>query len=181
MTPRKSLTTTALTCAVLAGSGLLAGCQNGSDAKSPSAASASASAQPHGYVEGAEEASEQQSRLVLADAGTGAVEVLDLITEDTTSLSRNDGVRSLRTDGRFAYLSSDGGTRVVDTGAWTVDHGDHVHYYRAAIRDVGAVAGAVSLVSTVIRPSPRSPPRRVAPSCSTARSWRTAPSPVVPS
>ncbi|MFD5140449.1 hypothetical protein ACFWMX_30085 [Streptomyces sp. NPDC058378] len=144
MTPRKSRTTTALTCAVLAGSGLLAGCQNGSDAKSPSAASASASAQPHGYVEGAEEASEQQSRLVLADAGTGAVEVLDLITEDTSSLRRNDGVRSLRTDGRFAYLSSDGGTRVVDTGAWTVDHGDHVHYYRAAIRDVGAVAGAVS-------------------------------------
>ncbi|MYQ40782.1 hypothetical protein B046DRAFT_00114 [Streptomyces sp. LamerLS-316] len=142
MTPRKSRTTAALACAVLAGSGLLAGCQNGNDAKSPSAASASA--RPHGYVEGAEEASEQQSRLVLADAGTGAVEVLDLITGNTTSLKHSDGVRGLRTDGRFAYLSTDGGTRVVDTGAWTVDHGDHVHYYRAPIRDVGAVAGAVS-------------------------------------
>ncbi|MFJ8858136.1 hypothetical protein ACIRD8_06830 [Streptomyces sp. NPDC102451] len=141
MTPRKTRTATALTCAVLAGSGLLAGCQNGSDAKSPSASSASASAKPHGYVEGAEEASEQQSRLVLADAGTGAVEVLDLITEDTTSLEHGDDVRGLRTDGRFAYLSADGGTRVLDTGAWTVDHGDHVHYYRAAIRDIGAIAG----------------------------------------
>ncbi|GAA2327778.1 hypothetical protein OKJ48_06300 [Streptomyces kunmingensis] len=140
-------TRTALPCSVLAGCALLVGCQGGTDAtgSSKSAASAttspSASAQPHGYVEGAEEASEQQSRLVLADAGTGTVKVLDLITEDVTSLRDSDDVQGLRTDGRFAYLNASGGTRVVDTGAWTVDHGDHVHYYRAAIRDVGTVAG----------------------------------------
>ncbi|MFB4426828.1 hypothetical protein C5F59_037785 [Streptomyces sp. QL37] len=141
MTLRKTRTAAALSCAFLVGSGLLVGCQSGSDAKTPSKASASA-AKPHGYVEGAEEASEQQSRLVLADAGTGAVKVLDLATEDITSLEDRDGVQGLRADGRFAYLSSGGSTHVVDTGAWTVDHGDHVHYYRAAIRDVaGTVPG----------------------------------------
>ncbi|MFJ7494294.1 hypothetical protein ACIQZB_24305 [Streptomyces sp. NPDC097727] len=139
MTLRKTRTATTLSCAALVGSGLLVGCQSGSDGKAPS--KASASAKPHGYVEGAEEASEQQSRLVLADAGTGAVKVLDLITEDITSLEGSDDVQGLRTDGRFAYLSTAGGTHVVDTGAWTVDHGDHVHYYRAAIRDVGPIAG----------------------------------------
>ncbi|MEU1484009.1 hypothetical protein [Streptomyces sp. NPDC005752] len=133
MTPRKIRTATALSCAALACSGLLVGCQEGSETRTP----AKTSAKPHGYVEGAEEASEQQSRLVLADAGTGAVEVLDLITEDITSLKRGDGVQALRTDGRFAYVSGAGGTHVVDAGAWTVDHGDHVHYYRAAVRDVG--------------------------------------------
>ncbi|MEU5165885.1 MULTISPECIES: hypothetical protein [Streptomyces] len=137
MTPRKIRTATALSCAALACSGLLVGCQSDSDTKAPP----KVSAKPHGYVEGAEEASEQQSRLVLADAGTGAVRVLDLITEDITSLKDGDGVRGLRTDGRFAYLSGAGGTHVVDTGAWTVDHGDHVHYYRAAVRDVGRIAG----------------------------------------
>lgn len=139
MTLRKTRIATALSCATLVGSGLLVGCQSGGAAKAPS--KASAPAKPHGYVEGAEEASEQQSRLVLADAGTGAVKVLDLITEDITSLEGSDDVQGLRTDGRFAYLSTAGGTHVVDTGAWTVDHGDHVHYYRAAIRDVGPIAG----------------------------------------
>ncbi|WP_405658678.1 hypothetical protein OG379_02265 [Streptomyces sp. NBC_01166] len=141
MTPRKTRTAAALFCAALVSSGPLVGCQSSSDAKTPSKTSASA-AKPHGYVEGAEEASEQQSRLVLVDAGTGAVKVLDLATEDITSLGDREGVQGLRTDGRFAYLSSGGSTHVVDAGAWTVDHGDHVHYYRAAIRDVaGTIAG----------------------------------------
>ena len=105
MTPRKTRTAAALFCAALVSSGPLVGCQSSSDAKTPSKTSASA-AKPHGYVEGAEEASEQQSRLVLVDAGTGAVKVLDLATEDITSLGDRRGVQGLRTDGRFAYLSS---------------------------------------------------------------------------
>lgn len=137
MTPRKIRTTTALSLAALTGFGLLAGCQSGGDAKAPP----KTAAKPHGYVEGAEEASEQQSRLVLADAATGRVEALDLVTGGLTPLDGADDVQGLRTDGRFAYVSAAGATHVVDSGAWTVDHGDHVHYYRAAIRDVGAIAG----------------------------------------
>ncbi|MER7805638.1 hypothetical protein ABTX71_35695, partial [Streptomyces parvulus] len=31
--------------------------------------------------------------------------------------------------------------RVLDSGAWMVDHGDHVHYYRAKIRETGELPG----------------------------------------
>lgn len=152
MTPRAILqnrtTTTApaaLSRAVLVGAGLLltglVGCQNDSGGQPAPASKPRTSSAPHGYVEGAEETSEQQSRLVLADAGTGAVGVLDLISEDVTPLKRIDGIRGLRTDGRFAYLRADDATYAVDSGTWTVDHGDHVHYYRAGIRHVGPVGG----------------------------------------
>ncbi|RAS70889.1 ABC-type Mn2+/Zn2+ transport system permease subunit [Lentzea atacamensis] len=96
---------------------------------------------PHGYVEGAEETAEAQSRLVVADERTGAVRVVDLITEQVTDAGSVDGVRAITGDGRFAYLTGKGSVRIVDSGAWMVDHGDHVHYYRAQARDVGAVAG----------------------------------------
>lgn len=99
---------------------------------------------PHGYVEGAEEAAEAQSRLVVADGDTGAVRVLDLITEEVVELGAVPGVRDITDDGRYAYLTGDRGTRVVDSGSWMVDHGDHVHYYRAGIREVGDLPGRVS-------------------------------------
>lgn len=99
----------------------------------------SASATPHGYVEGAQEAAEQQSRLLLNDPDTGDTRVLDLITGKAHEVSRTAGASALTTDGRFGYLDTTSGTRVLDGGAWTVDHGDHVHYYRAAIRDAGRI------------------------------------------
>ncbi|HWU06640.1 MAG TPA: hypothetical protein VN520_09695 [Streptomyces sp.] len=99
----------------------------------------SAPAAPHGYVEGAQEAAEQQSRLLLNDPGTGATRVLDLITGKVNQVPGTTGTSGLTTDGRFGYLHTASGTRVLDAGTWTVDHGDHVHYYRAAIRDVGRI------------------------------------------
>jgi hypothetical protein len=101
---------------------------------------------PHGYVEGAEETAEAQSRLVLADEDSGRVQVLDLITEEVTDLDPVEGVDGVTGDGRFAYLraSDDRTTHVVDSGVWTVDHGDHVHYYRTGIRPVGSVDGLVA-------------------------------------
>jgi hypothetical protein len=68
--------------------------------------------------------------------------VLDLVTEAVHEVARVD-VTSLAGDGRHAYAgTADGSVRVVDGGSWMVDHGDHVHYYRAAVREVGAVPGA---------------------------------------
>ncbi|AGM06629.1 hypothetical protein [Amycolatopsis keratiniphila] len=97
---------------------------------------------PHGYVEGAEEAAEAQSRLIVADSDTGAVRVVDLITEEVHEVGRVDGVRAVTGDGRFGYLTAGDGTiRVIDSGSWMVDHGDHVHYYRAKVRDVGVAPG----------------------------------------
>ncbi|MFC9877832.1 zinc ABC transporter permease AztB [Nocardia salmonicida] len=122
-------------------------------------------AAPHGFVAGAEEMSEAQKRVVVADA-TGAVRVIDLLTEEVApigpesvraqpdpnssaspSTSPSNGDQRVPTvgvvgDGRFAYLSAGASVQVVDSGAWTVDHGDHRHYYRAPSRDVGAVVGA---------------------------------------
>ncbi|MEV0354429.1 zinc ABC transporter permease AztB [Nocardia sp. NPDC050697] len=85
---------------------------------------------PHGYVEGAEETAEAQPRLVLADAGNGAIRVLDLITEEITDLDPLPGLAAAASDGRYVYLSAPGTVRIADAGAWTVDHDDHVHYYR---------------------------------------------------
>ncbi|WP_150236481.1 ABC transporter [Nocardiopsis quinghaiensis] len=106
---------------------------------------------PHGHVEGARESAEPQSRLVVADAHGGEVRVLDLITGESTGLDPVEGVDGITGDGRFAYLSSSDHqrTHIVDSGAWTVDHGDHSHYYRADIRAVGPVEGlAADRVST---------------------------------
>ncbi|MFC3964834.1 zinc ABC transporter permease AztB [Nocardia jiangsuensis] len=108
---------------------------------------------PHGYVAGAEETAEAQTRLVLADAGTGAVRVLDLITEEITELDPLPGVTAATSDGRYAYLSAGGTVRVADAGAWMVDHDDHVHYYRTAPGVRGEFA-----VPTVTEPSVTEPP-----------------------
>ncbi|WP_261994353.1 hypothetical protein [Streptomyces sp. t39] len=113
----------------------------GRDDDAPAPRTESSSAAPHGYVEGAQEAAEQQSRLLLADPATGDTRVLDLITGKTHEVAPVAGATALTGDGRFGFLPTADGTRVIDTGAWTVDHGDHVHYYRAAIRDVGRIPG----------------------------------------
>ncbi|PRY02507.1 hypothetical protein [Allonocardiopsis opalescens] len=117
---------------------LLAGC-GGQAAPAP----AESAEVPHGYVEGAEETAEPQSRLVIADTGTGAVRVLDLITEEVVDAGTVEGVAGISGDGRFAYLTTAdrGGAHIVDSGAWTVDHGDHSHYYRTDVAPVGAVTG----------------------------------------
>ncbi|MEH0424834.1 hypothetical protein QBB34_00340 [Streptomyces stelliscabiei] len=126
--------------ALLAVSLMTTGCAGQNDDASAPKASASASA-PHGYVEGAQEKAEQQSRLLLNDPATGDTRVLDLITGKAQEVSRRTGTTGLTTDSRFGYFHTSGGTHVLDGGAWTVDHGDHVHYYRAAIRDVGRLPG----------------------------------------
>ncbi|WP_394437813.1 hypothetical protein [Streptomyces sp. SGAir0957] len=100
-----------------------------------------ATPRPHGYVEGAKEAAEQQARLILNEPGTGETRVLDLLTGKVTRTARTKGALRLGTDGRFGYLHTSRATHVLDSGSWLVDHGDHVHYYRAEIRDVGALPG----------------------------------------
>ncbi|TCJ93507.1 zinc ABC transporter permease AztB [Nocardia alba] len=113
---------------------------------------------PHGFVAGAQEMSEAQKRLLLAD-GTGAVRVIDLLTEEVTPIeageTKSDSAQPHPStdrspidaapavgDGRFAYLSAGASVRVVDSGGWTVDHGDHRHYYQAPEREVGVMSAA---------------------------------------
>ncbi|MGA5606317.1 hypothetical protein ACPCUF_35825 [Streptomyces griseoincarnatus] len=133
---------TSLAPALAAVALLTAGCGGRDDAKSGSEGPAS-SATPHGYVEGAAEAAEQQSRLLLGDPETGDTRVLDLITGKVHDTARRAGLTALTTDGRFGYFHGTEGTQVLDSGAWMVDHGDHVHYYRAKIQEVGEFPGGI--------------------------------------
>ncbi len=94
---------------------------------------------PHGYVPGATEAAEPHPRLVVTDSGSGEVRVLDLLTENVVELGKVEPPRDVHTDGRFAYLATSSGVHVVDGGAWTVEHGDHRHYYHADPAMLGAV------------------------------------------
>lgn len=105
---------------------------------------ATATSTPHGYVDGAEEAAEPQSRLVVADGDGRGVRVLDLLSGEATELAGDGAVTGAVTDGRFAFLSGGNRTRVIDSGVWTVEHGDHNHYYRTEPGAAGTVAGTVT-------------------------------------
>ncbi|WP_432063749.1 hypothetical protein [Streptomyces sp. C10-9-1] len=128
---------TSLAAAVLSAVLPTAGCAGRAPVPEPASAAAPSAAARHGHVEGATEAAGQQSRLLVGDGTTGETRVLDLITGRVHETSRRAGLTGLTTDGRFGYFHGPGGVHVLDGGAWTVDHGDHMHYYRAKIRDVG--------------------------------------------
>lgn len=106
----------------------------------PAADGPTGTAKPHGYVAGASEAQEPQVRL-LAVSATGATAIHDLLTGETTDLDPVDAPEHAATDGRFLVTSTDDRTTIVDGGSWTVDHGDHTHYYAAKPRVVDTIDG----------------------------------------
>ncbi len=97
-------------------------------------------ARPHGWVAGATEAQEPQVRL-LAVSATGETVLHDLLDDDTSTLDDVDAPAHAATDGRFLATSDGDRTTITDGGAWTVDHGDHTHYYDAEPRVVGTLDG----------------------------------------
>ncbi len=119
----------------------LAGCATAAPETAPTT---SADAQPHGFVEGAEELSEAQTSI--ASIGPdGSVSVLNLLTGETASIDAVAAPDWAVSDGRFVFSGTTddaGSTEIVDTGVWTVPHGDHVHYYCTAPGTVGEVAEA---------------------------------------
>ena len=112
-------------------------------------------AAPHGYVAGAQENPEPQSGLLTFDRETGKSQLLSLLTDETVDAGTFGPVDGAQQDGRYALVTTQDGVKVFDTGAWTVDHGDHVHYYSStpgpvgdiAIPDAGAVAGDASSIA----------------------------------
>lgn len=115
----------------------------GTDARNaagPTADTTAGAATPHGYVAGASESQEPQLGL-LAVSPSGATAVLDLLSGATTVLDDVDAPAHSATDGRFLVTSTDARTTITDGGRWTVDHGDHTHYYAAEPRVVGTVDG----------------------------------------
>ncbi|PPF46809.1 hypothetical protein C5B85_00510 [Pseudoclavibacter sp. AY1F1] len=110
--------------------------------------------QPHGFVAGAEELSEAQSSIASIGAD-GSVNVLNLLTGEIVELDSVQSPSWAVSDGRFVFSgvapseSGAGRTEIIDTGVWTVPHGDHVHYYRAAPGLAGEIleSGPASVAS----------------------------------
>jgi len=132
--PARTLTVIGLTAGLTLA---LAACS--SDPR-PAAEGPTDTARPHGSVAGATESQEPQLRL-LAVSATGETALHDLLTADSTDLDAVDAPEHSATDGRFLLTSDDDRTTVVDGGAWTIDHGDHTHYYAAEPRVVGTLDG----------------------------------------
>ncbi|RNE48233.1 hypothetical protein C5L39_10270 [Corynebacterium alimapuense] len=140
MRKRAGLTAGLLTPALLVG---LAACS--ATAEEPDTISSAAtptSETPHGYVKGAEEATESQLRLTVADAETDELTMVDLLTGETVDMPSAAAGGTLKdSDGRFLFTGDDAGFNVIDSGVWTVDHGDHSHYYVSDPAEVGTVDG----------------------------------------
>ncbi|MCQ4121145.1 ABC transporter [Rhodococcus tibetensis] len=93
---------------------------------------------------GSTEVEGPEPRLVVADAGSGRVDVLDLTTADTVHSFRFDNPTLLTTvKDRYAFAVDEmgGAVHVVDAGSWTIDHGDHDHSYTKAPVEVGTLTG----------------------------------------
>jgi hypothetical protein len=89
---------------------------------------------------GARELADPLTRVVLVEQGSGATAVYDVIDETETPLGEFGPIDAVSGDGRFGYLHTRDGLTIVDAGAWTVDHGDHKHYYAVE----PAIAGTVN-------------------------------------
>ncbi|WP_236950304.1 zinc ABC transporter permease AztB [Mycobacterium sp. MS1601] len=115
---------------------------------------------PAGAPEGAEhnlsspqvqELDDAPTRLIVADSATGATEVIDAVEETAVRVGEFGPVHTLVGDGRFGYLMGSDGTAVVDSGAWTFDHGDHNHYYERPPAVVGSADAAVAVTADAHR------------------------------
>jgi hypothetical protein len=81
-----------------------------------------------------------QSTVAYATRGSSRLGLLDLASAAEKEVGLSIAAEQLTEDGRFVYVQ-DGGRRleIVDSGVWTVDHTDHVHYYRKDARSLGAL------------------------------------------
>lgn len=92
---------------------------------------------------GATEVEEANPRLTVADADTGSIELLDLVSGEAMATFEATGPAYLSSDGRFVFATDyeGGSVTVIDTGTWVEDHGDHSHAYVAEPALLGALEG----------------------------------------
>lgn len=113
-----------------------------SDAPAPASSAAVA---PNDGVDGggAAEVASPALALVIADAD-GELTLLDLETEERSTLADADADAVLGV-GRFAHLIDVDGDRtrvdIIDSGRWTVPHGDHSHSFLGDAGVIGSVEG----------------------------------------
>lgn len=160
LAPRVRKSSAAAATAVVAVVGLV-GCSTSEQPPAPGDQASPPIAAPEGAEHNLDSAGTIEldgapTRLIVVDSGTGAAEVLDALEETGTPLGEFGPMENLVGDGRFGYLLGRSGVAVVDSGAWTFDHGDHSHYYAkppAALGDsnVGAVAVAADTDRVALR------------------------------
>lgn len=147
-----------LLLAALLASGL-AGCAASSEPDPAQTTSAAGDVVDGG---GAAEVAEPALALIVADE-RGALTLVDLATEDRTTIAGpgGPGLVDVGSDGRFVFVVREQAGRgvvgIVDSGRWTMPHGDHSHYFRGEPRILGEVEGegrarlGIGADATVIR------------------------------
>ncbi len=78
---------------------------------------------------------------LLSVSPQGDIGLLDLRTEEQSRLGKIDSPSALASDGRFAFVSTEEGLQIIDSGRWSWNHGDHFHYYRAEGEVLGLLPG----------------------------------------
>ncbi|MEN0140287.1 MAG: ABC transporter [Rhodococcus sp. (in: high G+C Gram-positive bacteria)] len=94
---------------------------------------------------GSTEVEGPEPRLVVSDADSGRVTVLDLATAETLrSFEFANPARVTTVKDRYAFAvdGTGGAVHVVDAGTWTIDHGDHTHSYTKDPVELGVLEGA---------------------------------------
>lgn len=105
--------------------------QSGSDAKPSGGGSASSSASQGTLGSTGTEQARAMPRLVATYEG--GIMTLDAATLKTVKDEKKDGFLRVNPagDGRHAFVTTGEGFQLLDTGTWSVPHGDHSHYYTA--------------------------------------------------
>lgn len=91
---------------------------------------------------GSTEVEGPEPRLVVADADSGHIDVLDLATAATVhSFDVKNASKLTTINGRYIVATGDDRARFLDPGSWTIEHGDHSHSYTRDPVDLGALEG----------------------------------------
>lgn len=119
----------------------------GCGGEEPPADSGAGTAQPGSDLAaeaGATEVEGPEPRLVVADADSGRIEVIDLATEESlTSFDVENPSRLVTVNERYvvAVDSEDGHVHFLEPGSWSIDHGDHSHSYVKEPTRIGTLDG----------------------------------------
>lgn len=79
---------------------------------------------------GSTEVEGPEPRLVVSDADSGRIEVIDLASEESVHAFDVENPSSITTiNGRYVVATDDERATLLDPGSWTIEHGDHSHSY----------------------------------------------------